>query len=294
MKDLGENTFKYSPFLSLSLKKRHLNLICHKQRRSVAGKDRKPLIIYGFLHAQAAVKWCMFYHSNKAKGSSVKSNFTVSWSSFSSTSAVRKRDHLTVMHRSSTSPADEASRVITCRTCRNKRVELLESSSATEQKGVHRKRPSKQTGLKDVFSGSHLIILHVKRQKPLPCPEFHLPVYGQYREDFKKWPGVIVSSSLEAQVIHFTRAWYTEVSCLSFVIIRLLWDVASWKSKSSATFDNSGPFCGCLNESDFVCALHSLLERKTNNGRTVKQCCQTTAVETMSVWACKYKPGDRK
>lgn len=32
----------------------------------------------------------MFYHSNKAKGSSVPSNFTVSWSSFS-TAAVRRR-----------------------------------------------------------------------------------------------------------------------------------------------------------------------------------------------------------
>lgn len=63
----------------------------------------------------------MFYHSNKAKGSSAPSNFTVSWSSFFSTSAVRKRDHLAVTHRTSTSPADdEVSGVITPRTFRNK------------------------------------------------------------------------------------------------------------------------------------------------------------------------------
>lgn len=46
---------------------------------------------------------------------------------------------------------------------------------------------------------------------------------------------------------------------------------------------NSGPLGGCFNESDFVSALHSLLEHRIKNGRTTKQCCQTTAVETMSV-----------
>lgn len=62
----------------------------------------------------------MFYHNNKAKGSSVPSNFTVSWSS-SSTSAVRKRDHLAVMHRSWTwLDAEEGSGVLSGRAFRNR------------------------------------------------------------------------------------------------------------------------------------------------------------------------------
>lgn len=91
----------------------------------------------------------MFYHSNKAKGSSVPSNFTVSWSSFFSTSAVRKRDHLVVMHRSSTSLVDDkVSGVTTCRTFRSKSLFHGSPNNWTErgirEETLQTNRPSRQ------------------------------------------------------------------------------------------------------------------------------------------------------
>lgn len=142
----------------------------------------------------------MFYHTNKAKGSSVPSNFTVSWSSFFSTSAARKRDHLAVIRKSSASPADEeVSGVITCSTFRNKTAFQGSANKWTERAT---QEEMLQIGLQTNFPWPHLLLLHTKRQKPLPSPEDHLPDCGQYR-DFKKWPSVLGSSVLKAQAIRF-------------------------------------------------------------------------------------------
>lgn len=132
----------------------------------------------------------------------------------------------------------------------------------------------------------------IKRWKPLPSPDDLLPECGQHREGCKKWPRTLGSSVLEVQVIHFVREWLAEGSFLSFVIIRLLWHVSSWTPKPSA-FGNSGWLGGCLNESDFVSALHRLLEHRIKTGRTTKQLSNNSSGDT-SDWTCKCEPGDRE
>lgn len=128
-----------------------------------------------------------------------------------------------------------------------------------KQEGVHRKRCSKKIDLQTNVSRPHLV---TPWRDGNHCPKDHLCECGLHREGCKKWLCALGSSVLVVQVIHFVRVRLAEGSFLSFVIIRLLWDISSWTPRPSA-FDNSVWLGGCLNESDFVSAFHCLLELRT-------------------------------
>lgn len=155
---------------------------------------------------------------------------------------------------------------------------------------IGRDTPNKQA-FKSTFQ-DHIWSFHTSRDRN-HCPVLKIINLIVDSTEISKSAQVFWIPKLwRAQAAHLKRVWFVEGSCLSFVVIRLLWDVASWKPKSSATFGNSGPPGGCLNESDFISALHHLLKHRIKNSRATKQCCQTAALETMTVWTCNYEPSD--